>query len=520
MTLKNRDTQEEYNSILDSLEQTEEKYRYKTAVSDTRLSLTWHELAVMARKIGSGLGRLVPEGRPVPVLMEKSAVTLAAMFGTVYAGCFYVPVNPDNPGDRLKKIFQTLEAETVIADENGKRLLENAGLLADGKLKPVLAEDLLQSEVDPELLAKIRMKRRRTDPLYGLFTSGSTGNPKAVIVSHGAVLQFIGHFTECFHITEQDVLGNQAPFDFDVSVKDIYSAVMTGAELALIPKQYFSTPPRLLDDLCERRVTTLIWAVSALTLVSSLKGLAYRVPEQVNKVMFSGEAMPPKQLRLWQDALPDAEFVNLYGPTEITCNCTFYRVKRQYGDKEKIPAGRAFPGRVVFLLDEEGRKIAAPGQQGEICVAGESLAEGYYRNPEQTAQRFILYPVNGKEKTRIYKTGDMGCFDEDGELVFAGRKDFQIKHMGHRIELEEIESAMNSVENIQRSCCIFDQERNRIVGFYMGDAESSEVRRTLKKKLPLYMVPPRLVQMSVMPLNKNGKTDRDYLKKIAAEKGR
>ena len=153
-------------------------------------------------------------------------------------------------------------------------------------------------------------------------------------------------------------------------------------------------------------------------------------------------------------------------------------------------------------------------------MAGESLAEGYYRNPEQTAQRFVLYPVNGKEKTRIYKTGDMGCFDETGELVFAGRKDFQIKHMGHRIELEEIESAMNSVDNIQKSCCIFDRDRNRIVGFYMGDVEPSEVRRTLKEKLPLYMVPPRLVQMSVMPLNKNGKTDRDYLKKVAAGKGR
>ena len=153
-------------------------------------------------------------------------------------------------------------------------------------------------------------------------------------------------------------------------------------------------------------------------------------------------------------------------------------------------------------------------------MAGESLAEGYYRSPEQTAERFILYPVNGKKETRIYKTGDMGCFDEDGELVFAGRKDFQIKHMGHRIELEEIESAMNGVNHIQRSCCIFDRERNRIVGFYMGDVDSSSVRSALKEKLPLYMVPPRLIQMSVMPLNKNGKTDRDYLKKIVSGKGR
>lgn len=515
MTIKNREIG--YDSILGCLEQTEENYKYKTAVSDTRLSLTWHELAVMSRRIGSALAGLVSPGRPVPILMEKSAVTLAAMFGTVYAGCFYVPVNPDNPPDRLKKILDTLEAEIVVADENGRSILESAGLLSDGKVRAVLADDLLKTDVDADRLAEIRAAGKETDPLYGLFTSGSTGSPKAVIVSCGAVLRFIGHFTKCFRITSDDVIGNQAPFDFDVSVKDIYSAVMTGAELALIPKEYFSTPPRLLDDLCERKVTTLIWAVSALTLVSSLKGLSYRVPDRVNKVMFSGEAMPPKQLRLWQQALPEAEFINLYGPTEITCNCTYYRVKRQYADGEKIPAGRAFPGRVVFLLDEEGREIAQPGYQGEICVAGESLAEGYYRNPEQTQQRFVLYPQGGKEQIRIYKTGDMGCYDKDGELVFAGRKDFQIKHMGHRIELEEIESAMNSVESVQKSCCVFDREKNRIVGFYMGDPDASEVRRTLKKKLPLYMVPPRLIRMSMMPLNKNGKTDREYLKKIASE---
>ena len=481
------------------------------------MSLTWHELAVMSRKIGSGISRLVPAGRPVPILMEKSAITLAAMFGTVYAGCFYVPVNPDNPGDRLQKIFGTLESETVVVDENGKNLLETTGLLADGKLEPVLAEDLLKSEMDAGKLAQLRSAGRRADPLYGLFTSGSTGNPKAVIVRHRSVLQFIGHFTECFHITEADVIGNQAPFDFDVSVKDIYSAVMTGAELALIPKEYFSTPPRLLDDLCDRKVTTLTWAVSALTLVSSLKGLAYRVPEYVNKVMFSGEAMPPKQLRIWQDALPDAEFVNLYGPTEITCNCTFYRVKRRYDDKEKIPAGRAFPGRVVFLLGEDGQQITAPGQQGEICVAGESLAEGYYRNPEQTAQRFVLYPVNGKEKTRIYKTGDMGCFDETGELVFAGRKDFQIKHMGHRIELGEVEIHAGLVEGVRMAACIYDSENPKIVLFYVGEADPSAVMASLKQKLPRYMLPNRIQQIRQMPFTANGKINRMALKEIDQE---
>ena len=188
-----------------------------------------------------------------------------------------------------------------------------------------------------------------------------------------------------------------------------------------------------------------------------------------------------------------------------------------YEDGEKIPIGKAFPGRKVFLLDEEDHEIAAFGRQGEICVAGESLAQGYYRNEEQTKKQFVMYPVSGGEPQRIYRTGDMGYYDEEGRFVFAGRKDFQIKHMGHRIELEEIESAMNAVESVQRSCCIFHEEKNRIAGFYMGEIEPAEIRKKLKEKLPVYMVPPKLIRMQVMPLNKNGKTDRGYLKRMAAQ---
>ena len=189
--------------------------------------------------------------------------------------------------------------------------------------------------------------------------------------------------------------------------------------------------------------------------------------------------MPPKQLRIWQEKLPEAKFVNLYGPTEITCNCTYFPIERQYEDSEKIPAGKAFPGRRVILVDEEGKQVTEPGVQGEICSAGESLANGYYKEPEQTAEKFVLYPVDGTEQ-RMYRTGDLGSYDEEGNIVFAGRKDFQIKHMGHRIELEEI--------------------------------AASDVRKQMKEKLPVYMVPTKLIQVDEMPLNKNGKTDRNYFK--------
>ena len=219
------------NNILDYLEETEEKYRYNTAVSDGEESLTWHELIVMAKKTGCGISRITQPGSPVPVMMEKSPITLAVMLGAVYAGCFYVPVNPDNPPERLEKIFQTLESEIIIADRKSREFL----MSQNSSCKIILAEELLQEDVNAGRLAAIREKSRETDILYGLFTSGSTGTPKAVAVSHGAVLRFIGHFTEIFGISQEDVIGNQAPFDFDVSVKDIYSSVMTGAELVLIP---------------------------------------------------------------------------------------------------------------------------------------------------------------------------------------------------------------------------------------------------------------------------------------------
>ena len=530
-------------NVLWSLEQTEKKYADRVAVIDERGELTWRELVKIAQLIGIALSRRVQPGNPVPVLLEKSPVTLATMLGIVYAGCFYVPVNPMNPAERLKKIMEKLKPKVIISDAKGREqlattgmeleknivypemLLEEAGFVTDVSFeltdpvqKKALAE-LKMSKEERECLIEIKKQWKETDILYGIFTSGSTGTPKAIVVSHGAVSRFIRHFTEIFKITEEDTIGNQAPFDFDVSVKDIYSSIMTGAKLVLIPKEYFSTPPRLLDYLCDKRVTNLTWAVSALTLVSALKGLNYRVPEYVRRVMFSGEAMPPKQLRIWQEKLPDAKFVNLYGPTEITCNCTYFPITRKYEDGEKIPAGKAFPGRKVILVDERGNQVAQAGVQGEICSAGESLANGYYKDPKQTAEKFVMYPVDGVEQ-RIYKTGDLGYYDEDGNIVFAGRKDFQIKHMGHRIELEEIESAMTALDGVEKSCCIFDTEKNRIMGFFIGEKTASDVRKQMKEKLPVYMVPTKLIRVDEMPLNKNGKTDRNYFKNYGKNQGR
>lgn len=493
-------------NVLEYLEHSAREFQDKVAVDDGMTAYTYRQLHELARKIGSAIAERIKPGTPVPVVMDKSADTLAVYLGVVEAGCFYVPVNPVQPDMRIGQILKTLDVQFLVTQAE---LAERINMLAyEGEI--CCAEELKAHEINELKLEAVRKQMIDTDILYAMFTSGSTGTPKGVLVSHRAVLDFIGYFTELFQITEQDVLGNQAPFDFDVSVKDIYSTLKTGATMVLIPTAYFSTPPILLDYLCEKKVTTLIWAVSALCLVSGLKGLDYRVPEKVNKILFSGEAMPVKHLNIWRQYLPQAKFVNLYGPTEITCNCTYYRIEKEFSKEEKIPIGKPFPNRRIYLINEDGQNVTKAGETGEICVAGSSLAHGYYKNPEQTGKNFITNPFQADYKELIYKTGDLAYYDEDENLVFCGRKDFQIKHMGHRIELEEIELAMNAAPGVERGFCIFDQERNRIASYYVGTCDKKELRDALKEKLPVYMIPTLIRQVDEIPMTKNGKIDRKY----------
>ncbi len=496
-------------NILEYLEETVMKYPDKTAVDDGKEQLTWKELQQLARTAGTVLSASVQRRKPVVVLKEKSSRTLAVMFGAVYAGCFYVIIDPHQPPARIRQILAVVDAETVVTDRDGAEVLEKTEY--SGRV--VSEEELLKGNPDEEVLHGVRQNSQSDDLLYGIFTSGSTGTPKGVAVSHQAVIDFIGHFIETFGFTENDRIGNQAPFDFDVSVKDIYTCVMTGAALILIPREKFVSPVSVLDYICEKKVTVLIWAVSALCLISSLKGLKYRKPEQVKKIFFSGEVMPARQLRLWMEALPDTAFTNLYGPSEITCNCTYYQIPSLPEEVEKLPIGRSFPGRQVFLMDDTGHVIKEQNKTGEICVAGESLASGYYHNPEETARRFCS-PDPSDPDQRYYRTGDLGYLGADGNFYFSGRKDFQIKHMGHRIELEEIERNFETEAGVERSCCLLDERRNQLVAFYIGEAGTEEIRSSLKEKIPSFMIPHKIIRTDRLPLNKNGKTDRGYLKQL------
>lgn len=496
-------------NILDYLEQSARHYPDKIAFADEMSTCTYKELWETARSVGTKLANYVPPRSPVPVFMEKRVETIYAFLGAVYAGCFYVLLDPKLPLERLKQILQTLQSEVLVLHPDYEKQFK--ALEYERNVVNIL--EALQEEEDAVLLEAIREQRLDIDPLYAIFTSGSTGIPKGVLVSHRSVIDFMEEFVDIFGITDKDVVGNQAPFDFDVSVKDIYSTLKTGATMQIIPKKMFSFPTKLLDYLDEREITTLIWAVSALCIVTTLKGLEYKVPQKVNKIIFSGEVMPIKHLNEWKKYLPDALYANVYGPTEITCNCTYYIVDREFQPGESLPIGQPFPNEKVFLLDEGNQLVREAGKKGEICVSGTALSLGYYRNPEQTKKVFVQNPLNEKYLERIYRTGDMAYYGHDGYLYFASRKDFQIKHMGHRIELGEIELAMEMAEGIRRACCTYDEPENKIIAFYEGEAEKRQIVRALGKKLPAYMIPNVWVKMDRLPITKNGKIDRKKMMK-------
>ncbi len=501
------------SSILDLIEKQARENAEKIAFTDPGKQISFGALCRSAKRIGTFLADKLDRRSPVSFYMEKSCDAVAAMFGAVYAGGFYSFLDVRQPAVRAESILGTLRPRVVFTDSG---MLQKAGELTlpkDCELINLdeLTERIDELPVDEERLAGIRKRAQDIDPLYVNFTSGSTGVPKGVTVCHRSVLEFISYFTDIFGITESDVLGNQAPFDFDVSVKDVYSCLMTGAECALIPRDYFSNPMKLMDYLGDQKVTVIVWAVSALCFVSIMNGLEYRNPGKIRMIMFSGEVMPVKHLNHWKKFIPDATYVNLYGPTEITCNCTYHVLDRDYEDSEVIPAGIPFPNEDVFLLDDEDRKVTEPGEEGEICVTGTSLALGYYGDSAKTAAAFMPSPLNKEFPEMMYRTGDIGRYDENGILYYVSRKDFQIKHLGHRIELGEIEVAAMAKRGVTRACCIYEPDKKKLFLFYTGERDKKELISELRDDLPPYMIPGTVRKLDEMPVNKNGKIDRTCL---------
>jgi len=505
------------NNILEYLEKSAGDYPSKNAYSSPDRSLTWSELKEEAERTGTGILNLLGEIKtisPVVILMEKSPECIAAFLGVLESGNYYVPIDIEMPVQRIRKIFDNLDPLLVICSDD---TFETAKEASKEGIPIIKYTEIRNCNSDMEKLKSIRRRHIDTDPAYAIYTSGSTGVPKGVIVSHRSLIDYVENFCLASGFSKDDIAGNQVPFHFDASLIDIYCTLKMSASMFMIPIQYFSTPVKLLELMDDMGITLIRWVPSALGMVSAFKALKLKRPTALRKIIFGAEAMPTKCYNYWKSYYPNATFIQIYGPTEITGVCTCYVVDREFEDTETIPIGTHLNNTGVFLLDEDDRLIDndRPGVTGEICVRGSGLANGYINAPELTERAFTQNPLNKSYPERIYRTGDLASYNERGELVFASRKDFQIKHMGHRIELGEIEASACSMEGIKSAVCLFDGNKNKIILVYVSDTlDDIGIIGYLKERLPRYMIPNVLKKIETMPLTSGGKTDRLRLKEM------
>ena len=498
------------NHVLNYLYEIVERKPDKTAFSDGEVSFTFAEVYERCRSIGSFLHKKGIYKKPVVVFMKKSPQEITAFFGIVAGGNFYVPIDEEMPAGRIQLILNNVQSPLLVCDGTTAEIAKSFEI-GDGEI--ALYDDIVKTEADEEALRQIYRRAIDTDPIYIVFTSGSTGIPKGVAACHRSVIDYIEQLSEILGFDEDTVFGNQSPLYFDACLKEIYPTLKFGAATYLIPKSCFSFPTKLVEYLNEHRINTVCWVVSALTMVSAFGTFETVKPEYLRTVAFGSEVFPVKQFKLWREALPKASFTNLYGPTESTGMCCYYRVEREFEDNEVIPIGHAFPNREILLLKEDGSPAAA-GEQGEICVRGTAVTLGYYNDPVRTAEAFVQNPLNQSYPELIYRTGDIGRYNASGELCFVSRRDFQIKHMGHRIELGEIEVNVNMLQGIKLSGCIYDTKKSKIVLYYVGDVSEKELVLAMKAKLPRYMLPNRTVRLKEMPFTANGKIDRVALRQL------
>lgn len=503
-------------NVLQMLEKAAARFPDKPAFSDENGFISYADAVLRAKAIGSCLaGRFVANGhRAVGVLMEKSKEMLITLMGVIYSGNFYIPIDADMPNDRIHLMLSTVDPMAIIVDET--HLEKARQLLPEDRI--ILYRDTIQTPVDEAVLARIRYEAIDADPIYALFTSGSTGVPKGVVCCHRSSISYADWLIDTFAFDETTIFGNQSPFYFSMSVLDIYATIRSGAELHVIPKKLFAFPIKLLEHMNEARINTIYWVPTALSIVANMKALDKIEMPYLTKIMFAGDVMPTKQLNIWRRHIPNAMYVNTLGPTEATDTGVYYVVDRQFSDEEPLPIGKRCDCVDVMVINDQG-KLVQDGEMGEMYIRGNFLALGYYNNPAKTAESFVQNPLNPHYPELVYKTGDLVSYNERGELMFHGRKDFQIKHRGNRIELGEIENVAASVPGVEMCACIYDKEKERIVLFYQGQGVTPQlIRRTMNDKVPSYMVPNVMLEMESLPKNQNGKLDRLKLTAYYREK--
>ncbi len=485
----------------------------KMAFVDRNRAVTYRELRDEAKTIAAFLIKKSLFKESVCVYLDKSIECIVSFMGVAYSGNYYTPLDIKMPEDRIKLIISQLDTKVVITDSKHYEFIK--GIVND--ISVVVYEDTVSDKSENDSL--IESQRRRivdTDVLYVMFTSGSTGTPKGVIISHKALISYIKWYIGTFGLSEETVFGNQTPLYFSMSVSDVYGNIACKGTLYLIPKFMFSFATQLVDYINDNKINTIYWVPSALSIVVNSGVLKKKRMKSIKRILFAGEVFPVSQFNNLKQYMPDIMYANLFGPTETVDICSYYIIDRELRDDETIPIGYPCSNTDLIVKDLDDEKIVRKDEinkKGELYVRGAILSYGYYGDEDKTRECFVQNPSHNFYGETVYRTGDIVHYDDLGRLIYDGRKDSQIKHMGHRIELGEIEVAVGTCKDIEKCAALYDDEKKIICLFYVGDIKEADVKNILKNKILKYMMPKYIKNLAEMPVNANGKIDRVALKR-------
>jgi len=496
-----------YKSVLDYMLKVVEEKRDDVAVIHNSESITFSELENKSNRLAIFLRSNYSINVPVAVFLPKEINAVVADIGILKANCPFMNLDIKTPKERIHNILKQVQPQLIISRKDIYLDADNNGIDADW----IDIEDVLNSKTD-EGISDCERSYIDTDLMCIINTSGSTGTPKSVALNHRSFIDFMRWSDEEYNFDGSEVIGSLSPAVFDIFVFELCMMMYKGSKIVLFDNTLALFPVKLLQEMNAQKVNFIFWVPSIMVNIANMD-LLHRIPlTSLKTVWFAGEVFPTKQFCYWYDNLPDVDFSNLYGPIEITLDCTFYRINERPNEHEALPIGIACNNTDVLILNEDNKKCKVE-EEGELCVRGTSLAVGYYNNPEKTQLAFVQNPLNDKYPELIYRTGDVVYKDADGIIHFKGRKDSLIKHLGYRIELGEIEHViLNEIRIIKYGCAVYDYENKKIVLFYEGDRiPDKDFRSSIKQYFPEYMIPGVYINKEELPRNNNGKIDRNML---------
>jgi len=495
-------------------------------VSYGQLEGSTNRLARLLRARGVG------HGDRVCVLAPKSPATVAGMLAVLKAQGAYVPIDSASPAPRIARIFASADPRLVLVDPTAAgridELIAEGGLAEDtpiGSVSGPVTGDRFETEFAigdcaTESGDPLAWRGSSGDIAHLLFTSGSTGNPKGVIITHANVVAFVDWAVAYFGTRATDRISGHPPLHFDLSTFDIYGTFAAGAELHLVPPSLSVSPHALAGMIRDAELTQWFSVPSVLTYMAKFDAVAQDDFPALERLLWCGEVLPTPVLIHWMRRLGHVRFTNLYGPTEATIASSYYTVPQcPADDTEPVPIGVPCSGEELIVLDEH-RAPVPDGEIGDLYITGVGLSPGYWRDDERTAEAFVPDPRAADPAARIYRTGDLARVGSGGLVEFLGRADSQIKSRGYRIELGEIEAALNAIQGV-RECAVVGADTGGFEGTTICCAYATlegveltpvVLRRKLSAVLPAYMLPARWSSLDLLPKNVNGKIDRKQLR--------